>query len=156
MLPGLLSPFSGSASGPSLKLMPAKAYAFSPCLIGRLTVAEVVEVLEFVFRFVLVFRVTVGLRVVLGNLVVSRVGVAPVLFVFWFLEFIKEIDGVDELFFRDFMLIFFPLLLHLCVKCINSAFTGHSLFQWAKSLIFFSSLLACTFPCLKEIVSGYP
>jgi hypothetical protein len=34
-------------------------------------------------------------------------------FVFWFLEFVKEIDGVDELFFRDLVLILFPLLLNL-------------------------------------------
>jgi hypothetical protein len=80
VLPGLLSPSSGSASGSSLKLMPAEAFAFSPCVIGWLIVAEVVEVVKVVFWFVLVFQVTVSLWVVLGDLVVSRVGVAPCLF----------------------------------------------------------------------------
>jgi hypothetical protein len=70
---------------------------------------------------------TVGLQVVLGDFMVSRVGVTPV-FVFRFLEFAKEIDGIDELLLRDFMLILFPMLLHLCVECISSAFTSHSLF----------------------------
>jgi hypothetical protein len=58
--------------------------------------------------------------------VVSQVGVTPVLVVFWFLEFVKEIDGADKLFFRNFMLVPFPLLLDLGVEDLVSAFTGHS------------------------------
>jgi hypothetical protein len=115
----------------------SKAYAFSLWLIGRPIVAEVQEVVEVVSRSVLVFRGIVGLRVVFGDLVVSRVSVTPVLIVFWFLEFVKEIDCADELFFRDFMLVLFPLLLDLSVEYIISAFTGHSLFQWRPIVDFF-------------------
>jgi len=95
------------------------------------------EVVEVVSRSVLVFRGIVSLRVVFGDLVVSRVGVTPVLIVFWFLEFVKEIDCADELFFRDFMLVLFPLLLNLGVEYIISAFTCHSLFQWRPIVDFF-------------------
>ncbi len=78
--------------------MSAQADAFSSWLVGWLIIAEVVEVLEAVPRFVLVLRVPVGLQVLLGGLGVSRVGVAPVLFSFWFLKFVEEIDCVSELF----------------------------------------------------------
>ncbi len=111
-----------------MKLISAKAYAFSPLLRFWLIITEVVEVVEVVFRFVLVFQVTIGLQVVLGDLVVSQVGVTPVLFVVRFLELVKEIDGVDELFFWELVLISFPLLLKFWVEGINSPFTGHPLF----------------------------
>ncbi len=103
-----------------------------------------------VFKSVFILRGTVGLWVVLGDPVASRVGVVPVLIAFWFLEVVKEIDGADELFFRYFMLVLFPLLLDLGVECIISAFTGHSLFQWRPIIDFLFQFTGWYLPLFKR------
>ncbi len=105
-----------------LEAYACKDSRFSPCWVGRLLVAEVVEVPQVGLRLVLVLRVLIGL-------VESPCGVAQMFFGFWFLKSAEKIDGVDKFFFRDFMLILLPLLLHFCVESVTSAFTGHLLLQ---------------------------
>ncbi len=83
---------------------------------------------ESPFRVVLVLRVVVGLRGVLGNLVESPIGVAQRFLGFRFLKSVEEFDGVDKFFFQNFMLILLPLLLHFCVESVPPAFAGYRLF----------------------------
>jgi hypothetical protein len=82
------------------------------------------EIFEVVLVFVAAFSSVFVICVVLVSFVEDLKGVAPWLFLCWFLQVVEKIQSLDKFFSRELMLILLPLMFYFRIESVCSALTA--------------------------------